>query len=358
MIDLDSHLMEPADYLVAFAPRRLHSELVMAGAPTAAQVAAGDAGQWSIDGAFDRGARRRLLDERGISRQVVLPGLSHVAHLGTSLALPAARAQRRAVLAWADDDARFVPVAVVPIDEPEHAVALIGEAVEAGIATVQLTTARRLPPPPIERDQQRIWDAIADAGAVAVLHFGTTGTVLPDAWRSRRRATDPAGSVGDTIDEPIDEPRAEHADPIDVVIAHHAAEAVVARLALSGMLGDRGGRPPLRLLIAEHGAGWLPPLLVSLDACQRAFRRLDADIPQDEPLSAQVVRALTVVPFVFEPIGPIIDRIGPEVLGFATDHPHPEGGRDPSGSFRVSLGDRDGAAFFEGNARRLLDGPS
>jgi hypothetical protein len=38
-------------------------------------------------------------------------------------------------------------------------------------------------------------------------------------------------------------------------------------------------------------------VLVSLDACQRAYRRLDDRIPQGEPLSARVRRALTVTPF-------------------------------------------------------------
>jgi hypothetical protein len=75
----------------------------------------------------------------------------------------------------------------------------------------------------------------------------------------------------------------------------------------------------------EHSAAWLPGCLTALDACQRAFARHDPNIHQDEPLSLQVCRALTVVPFVFEQVGDLIDRVDPGVIAFGTDHPHSEG---------------------------------
>jgi len=210
---------------------------------------------------------------------------------------------------------------------------LVQEAATRGFAAVLLTTSKVAPPAPDALDG--VWAALDETGLVAVLHFGTTGMTLPRGWRR----------VADRTD-------GEAADPIDVVCAHHGAEAIVARLALSGILE---GRPGLRVLTAEHGAAWLPGLLTSLDACQRAFRSTDPGIPQDTPLSTQVRRALTVTPFVFERIGELQDQVGDGILAFATDHPHPEGGRDAAGSFSRSLGDRAGAAFFEGNAAGLFD---
>ena len=333
MIDLDSHLMEPRDYLAKFAPSTLIEALTLHGAPSRDVIASGDGGQWSTRGAFDRAERITVLDAFGIDQQIVLPGISHVAHLGTSVVVESARAQRRAALAWADDDPRFVPVAIAPIDDAASAVQLIEEAAAAGCRAVLMTTGHATPTSPTDAQQSTVWDALRDTGLIGVLHFGTTGSGLPDAWR-----TGPAGA-------------ADAADAIDVVIAHHGAEAVLARMALSGLLA---GPTPPRLLIAEHGASWLPGLCTSLDACQRAFRSLDPTIPQAEPLSIQLCRAVTVVPFIFEPVGDLIDRIGDDVLSFGTDHPHPEGGKDPIRSFTTALGNRDPSAFFDRNAQRLL----
>lgn len=309
---------------------------MLPGAPAAEALESGDTGQWSFDAAFDRVERRSMLDRVGIARQVVLPGLSHISHLGTPLAVEAARAQRRAVTAWADGDPRFLPVAVVPIDEADIAIDLIGDAAEGGLRLVLLTTSGTGVTPPNDPEQIRVWHALADSGLVGVLHFGTTGGGPSRRWRTLE------AGIGDDA-----------ADPMDVVLAHQGAEAIIARMALSGMFNRT---PAPRLLIAEHGAGWLPGLFTSLDACQRAFRAIEPNIPQEELLSTQVRRAITVVPFVFEPVGQLIDRIGEDVLGFATDHPHPEGGRDPVGTFAASLGDRDGGAFFTNNGTRLLDG--
>jgi predicted TIM-barrel fold metal-dependent hydrolase len=326
MIDLDSHLMEPQDFLVPFAPVALRDALVLRAAPSDQQIRSGDAGQWSAPGAFDRGERRVLLDQLGIERQVVLPGLAHVAHLGSSLVVEAARAQRRAMTAWADADPRFVPVAVVPTDEPDSAIDLIGDAAEAGFRLVLLTTARPQPTLPTSPDQVRVWHALADSGLAGVLHFGTTGTGLPTSWRTVGLNNDP------------------FADAMDVVLAHQGVEAVVAAMALSGMFSRT---PSPRLLVVEHGSQWVPGL----------FRALDS-VPQstDALLSIQVENALTVVPFAVEPVGQLIDAIGDRVLGFATGHPHPREEADAVATFAAALGGRDGAAFFSSNGTRLLDG--
>jgi hypothetical protein len=37
-----------------------------------------------------------------------------------------------------------------------------------------------------------------------------------------------------------------------------------------------------------------------------------------------------------------------------TDHPHPEGGRDPVATFTRSLGERPADDFFDTTGRRLL----
>ena len=336
MIDLDSHLMEPRDFLVPFAPLALRDALVLQAAPAADQIASGRGGHWSAPGAFDRDERRTLLDQLGIARQVVLPGLAHLAHLGTSVVVEAARAQRRAMTAWADGDQRFLPVAMVPMDEPESAIDLIGDAAEAGFRLVLLATARPQPSLPVAPDQIRVWHALADSGMAGVLHFGTTGSGVPHGWRT-------VSADGDH----------RFVDSIDVVLAHHSVEATVAALALSETFARA---PSPRLLIAEHGAAWVPGLFGKLDAHQRLSGASESSGSQDEPLSVRVGKAIAVVPFVFEPVGDLIDAIGDHVLGFATNQPHPQGGTDPVAAFATALGGRDGGAFFTSNGTRLLDG--
>ena len=101
---------------------------------------------------------------------------------------------------------------------------------------------------------------------------------------------------------------------------------------------DRPRQPP-------HGAGRLPVPVRNVRYRRRPVdgRRVDPGIPQDEPLSAQVRRALTPVPqpFGFEPIGQLVDLIGEDVpRDSATDHPHPEGGKNPAGRFQQALDGR------------------
>ncbi len=326
MIDLDSHLMEPVDYLSSHAPTADRDRLAL----TIPAGLAEDDPEWSAPGAFDHAERAAWLHDHGITRQLVLPGTSHVQFLGTPLAVEAARAQHRAAMAWADGDRRFEMAACIPTDTPVTS-QLVEEAATAGFRVVLLTTGGVLPPPPTAMAE--LWAAIEANSMVAVFHFGTSGTGLPAGWRNAGR------------------PRGEAADPIDVVCAHHGAEAITARLALSGVFDQR---PNLRLLLAEHGASWLPGCLIALDACQRAFRAADPTIPDRELLSVQVRRALTVTPFAFEPVGDLIDRIGSDVLAFATDHPHPEGGRAPAARFQTAIGDRESAPFFAINATALL----
>ena len=335
VIDLDSHLMEPQDFLVPFAPIALRDALVLQAAPPDDQIASGNGGQWSAPGAFDRDERRIVLDQLGIARQVVLPTLAHLAHLGTSLVVEAARAQRRAMSAWSDGDPRFLPAATVPMDEPNAAIDLIGDAAEAGFRLVLLTTARPQPTLPVAPDQIRVWHALADSGLAGVLHFGTTGSGLPTGWRT-------LGADGDH----------RFVDSMDVVLAHQSAEATVAAMALSATFART---PSPRLLIAEHGAAWVPGLLAQLDAFQRSSSGSEAFGSHDELLSTRVGNAITVVPFAFEPVGNLIAAIGDHVLGFATNHPHPHNGTDPVATFASVLNGRDGAAFFSTNGTRLLD---
>jgi hypothetical protein len=74
--------------------------------------------------------------------------------------------------------------------------------------------------------------------------------------------------------------------------------------------------------------------------------------------SEYLSRNFRVSPFQFEPVGKYIDRFGLEdVYCFASDFPHPEGGKRPIEDFVKSLkphGERVLRKFFIENAELLM----
>ncbi len=54
--------------------------------------------------------------------------------------------------------------------------------------------------------------------------------------------------------------------------------------------------------------------------------------------SEYLKRQVRVSLFPFEDAGWLIEQAGEELFMFASDYPHPEGGRDPLGRFEASLG--------------------
>ena len=104
----------------------------------------------------------------------------------------------------------------------------------------------------------------------------------------------------------------------------------------------------------EHGAFWVPSWLHALDFTARNFRhkRSFGRAP-----SEVAKHHLKFSPFAGEPVGWIIDNVGPELLVFASDYPHPEGTADPIRKFEASMGNCDEtnmSAFYHGNMETLM----
>jgi predicted TIM-barrel fold metal-dependent hydrolase len=65
-------------------------------------------------------------------------------------------------------------------------------------------------------------------------------------------------------------------------------------------------------------------------------------------------------PFAGEPVGWIIDNVGPELLVFASDYTHPEGTSDPIGKFEATMDNCSPETldrFYYGNMAELLGLP-
>ena len=95
----------------------------------------------------------------------------------------------------------------------------------------------------------------------------------------------------------------------------------------------------------------MPGFLRTLDQGHKSFRK-------SEPLldgltlapSEFFQRQVRVSLFPFEDAGWLIKEAGPDVFMFASDYPHPEGGRDPIGRFDGTL---DAAETSEAHRERF-----
>jgi predicted TIM-barrel fold metal-dependent hydrolase len=136
-----------------------------------------------------------------------------------------------------------------------------------------------------------------------------------------------------------------------LVTINNSAEIFLSAMVFDGVFERH---PELRGISMEHGAFWLPSWLRALDYTASVFRRKREFA---EPPSVTAKRHLKVSPFAGEPVGWIIDNVGPELLVFASDYPHPEGTSDPIRKFEAAMASCDQAtmdAFYHGNMAELM----
>ena len=95
--------------------------------------------------------------------------------------------------------------------------------------------------------------------------------------------------------------------------------------------------PDLKIGVMELGCQWIGPMVELLDARVPFTSRVSAALSMKP--SEYVQRSVRVTAFWQEPVGSILARY-PEmedVICFATDFPHTEGGTDPLGATARSL---------------------
>ena len=370
ILDADSHLMELPGFLDPYIEPELVDRLrgremralasVLDQAVTLADARRTDATKaaaaeerllvdkgWLAMGAFDRQERSRVLDLLGFDAQLVFPTFAASLFVGRDLdrLYGGSRAMNRAMADFCSGDARLLAVAFVPLVDPDRALEVAREALDAGCAAVQVPSTaagERAPSHPL---LDPFWGLLEEAGVPFVLHVGGGGRLLDPAFHDNAMpVTDHLGG-GENIRSK------------DYLAIHHSPEVFLGALILDGVF-DRF--PGLRGASIEQGAGWVVSWLHHLDDAQRAFRRTE------EPLrrlvlrpSEYVHRHLKFTPFNGEPVGWMIEQAGADLFMFSTDYPHPEGGRDPLAKFEESLAvsavsEADKDRFYAGNMAELL----
>lgn len=302
---------------------------------------------WSRLGAFDPDERSHALDRMGFEQQWILPTFSfhQIAHVADPAVLAAgARTLNRAMSGFCERDQRMKAIGYVPLSlGPEEAGRIFDEGMAAGCFTFMVDTnepdsaARSFTHP----DFDSVWSRFEEARRPFVVHVAVNGHYqgVPGSFRNNGQPEIPFGG-----DAP--------SSPLGLLTIGKSAELFLSAMIFDGVF-DR--HPRLRGVSMEHGALWVPSWLRALEFTARTLRRVR---PVKTPPSEIARERLRVAPFVGEPLDWIVENIGPEMLVFATDYTHPEGGTDPIAKFEASLGDCSPEildAFYFRNISSLLE---
>jgi predicted TIM-barrel fold metal-dependent hydrolase len=366
LLDLDSHLMVPMDrFPKAFGTfgkvvGPVATSLIKRFSKDAAkweadqhEVPFDDDAVWNVKGASapggaDAETRVRALDVMGVRRQLVFPDvLSAFITWGKEPWAPGAmRAHNDYALEWAaDSGGRLVPAAVLNTRKLEVAVAEAERLAEKGARAAMVADAI-LPGgmSPAHPDVDRLWKVLSDAGIAVLLHVGGQHGFASGKWeRTDLLKTRPQnlGSEGDPI------------GPLTLATMHLSPVNYLSTLIFGGVL-ERF--PDLKIGVMELGAMWVGPMVELLDNRALFSNRITQALSLKP--SEYLRRSVRVTPFYQEPVGEIIDRYGlDDVLCYASDFPHREGGTDPIGATLASLQGHSAEVvekFFVTNGRLIL----
>ena len=303
---------------------------------------------WNRLGAFDPQERSHTLDLFGFEMQWVLPtyAFHQMLHVATDEALTAtAVTLNKAMADFCAHDSRLKAIGYLPLNlGPDIAQSILDQGLKDGCYSFMVPTNE---PNPEHRsythpDFDPIWAKFAQQSRPVVVHVAANGeydSVSPSFSNNGRSELALGG------DAPAGELR----------LLNIGASA---QLFLSAMIFDEVfvRHPQLRVISMEHAATWIPSWLQQLDFSARLLkkRRDFGELPSDT-----AKRHIKASPFADEPVGWIIDNIGPDMLVFASDYPHPEGTGNPIGKFERNMPNCDQETmdkFYHGNAHALMAG--
>ena len=351
--DADSHVVETPDWLVPYADpgirERLRPLFVASVKPGEERVI--DAlskrhrdpadrpkaeaeillrKNWSAMGSFLREDRPRALDLLGFSTQLVFNTflskyLVEVEHKhDVEFIYGLARAHNRAMTAFCSVDRRLLPVGYVPLADFTQARAMAVEAIEAGCKALLIPSACPPGHSPSHTGLFPVWDVAQEAGLPIVFHVGGGGELLDPNYFNNGLPAVPDFPGG-----------AENFRSVDFM-----AIPVPPMQTLATMIFDRvfDHFPRLKVGVIEQGAVWLPSWMRQLDTALEAFAKSEERLRALALRPSEyVTRQIRVTPYPTEPVGWIIEQVGPEICLFSSDYPHVEGGRNPIKRFEASM---------------------
>ena len=307
---------------------------------------------WNRLGAFDPEERSHCLDLFGFEMQLVLPTFSfhQIGHSTDPAVLGAgARALNRAMAAFCAHDDRLRAIGYIPMRlGPSEAANLLDQGLREGCYSFMVDTNEPDPKAPsfTHPDFDGVWSRFAEAGVPFVIHIAVNGEY---------RAVSPSFSNNGFLAPGVsgDSP----AGALGMIGLKNSAELFLSAMIFDGVFERH---PKLRCISMEHGAVWLPSWLQSIDLAVRTFSRLQPQLGNLELLPSDYARRqIKFAPFAGEPLGWIIENVGPELLVFGSDYPHPEGTSNPIERFEATMEGCDSStmdAFYHGNMLDVMGG--
>ena len=301
---------------------------------------------WNRLGAFDSAERSHALDLFGYSIQWVLPTFSfhQIAHTEDLEVLDAgSRTLNKAMANFCKTDERLKAIGYLPLQlGPKKALAIMKQGFEDGCYSFMIDTNE-----PNDKnisfthpDFDPIWNEFVEEKSPFVVHVAVNGhyKAVSESFKNNGKTELELGG-----DAPAGE--------LGLMTINSSAELFLSAMIFDGVFERH---PELKGISMEHGAFWLPSWLKALDYTASLFKRTREfkELP-----SETASRHLKVSPFAGEPVGWIIENVGPEMLVYASDYPHPEGTSDPIRKFEATMTDCDEEtmnAFYHGNMEDLM----
>lgn len=362
-LDADSHILEPKGWLERFADTTTREKLrplampIAPDAERATSMAEARVGSEPNDdvlwgrgydayGAWEPQERSVVLDRYRIDCQLVFSTFAPSQFISDDpdLLWGGVRAHTRALAEFCTHDPRLLPVPFIPFRDVERAVIELEFAIETGCGGILVqTTAPSKEMGPSHPALDPFWARLQEADIPFITHVGTGGRLVPTGYRANGRPLPPDFLGG-----------GENIRSKDFINIGYWPENFLATLALDGVL-ERF--PALRGASIEQGAEWLPGMLKKLDGVMQ-FARTESDLAAlSMPATDFIRRQVKFTPFAKDDVGWIIDNVGPDLLLFSTDFPHPEGTRNPIDRFHAHLerfDDKTREKFYRDNMRELV----
>ena len=294
----------------------------------------GKRNMWSAYGAIEKTERSDALKIMGISSQLIFPSVG-AARFSRSkdmeVVYGGCDALNRGMADFCADDPALKSVGFLSLRDPERAEKSLDLALELGINTIWIPSDAQEGRAPSHIAYDPLWAKMEEAGVPVTLHIGS-GQNMPSVYMNTGVERVLEGNIGNI----------ETTRPKDLPVVHHSIERWLTCMIYDGVL-ERF--PALKVGIIELGANWVPASLMNLDMGVSLLGKFDQNLKKLSLTPSEYFqRQIRVAPLHTENTGWILRNVGPDILMFNTDYPHPEGGKDPFGDYERSLDAVDASA--------------
>jgi predicted TIM-barrel fold metal-dependent hydrolase len=293
-------------------------------------------------GAFDMARRTEVLDMLGIDRQLIFPsgpGLFGGILTSAPRELILAHFSKRfrvqpdnmrdaglgllkehndwCIRSTASSNGRLAPVAVVATTDINEAITEAERVIDGGVKAIMILPG--IPPDGVSPCHPRIdafWKVLTDSDTPLMIHIGGDLGIISNSTAWLDSPTLPKFGSSDEL----------QLDTYSFCMVHIGAQNFLTAMILGGVF-DR--HPTLRVGMVEETGHWIGPFVENMEMWIDQTPNQVRGKLEMRP-SEYVNRNVRASTFWWEPVDKYVERFGLEdVYCFATDYPHPEGGKDP-----------------------------